>query len=59
MGKTIDGMRILSQFINVAIFVYFAVTLIKINMLDLTGLMIASIGILASLVTDIISTLKD
>jgi len=51
-------LSILSQSINFIIFIYFTIVLIKANILDFTGLFISAIGILASLVAGIVSTLE-
>lgn len=53
--KTGDALSIFSQIINFIIFVYFAVVLIKINALDVVGLLISAFGLLASLVANIVS----
>ena len=55
--KTGDKLSILSQGINVLIFIYFAVTLLKINSLDVIGLSISAFGILMSLISNIVSVL--
>jgi hypothetical protein len=55
VGKTLS---IFSQIINFAIFIYFIITLLKLNALDITGLLISAFGLLSSLVTNIISVLE-
>jgi len=55
VGKTLS---LFSQIINFAIFIYFTITLLKLNVLDITGLLISAFGLLSSLVTDIISVLE-
>jgi len=50
-------LSIFSQIINFAIFIYFVVTLLKLNALDIVGLLISAFGLLSSLVTNIISVL--
>lgn len=53
-----QSFKIISQGINILIFIYFAVTLIKLHVLDIVGLSISAFGILISLLADIISTVK-
>ena len=57
--NAIDSMRLFSQFINILIFIYFSVTLIKLNILDSLGLFISAFGIFTSLTTDIFASLKE
>jgi len=52
-----DRLSVLSQAINVLIFIYFAITLLKINALDVIGLGISAFGIFMSLISNIVSTL--
>jgi len=52
------ALTIFSQIINFAIFIYFTVTLLKINFLGPMGLFVSSFGLLSSLVANIISTLE-
>ena len=52
------GLTIFSQMINFAIFIYFAATLIKLNILGIQGLLISSFGLLSSLVASIVSALE-
>jgi hypothetical protein len=56
--KTSDALSIFSQIINFTIFIYFIVVLLKIEALDLTGLLISAFGLLASLITNIVSVLE-
>jgi len=49
---------IVSHIINLAIFFYFVVVLIKLNALEYTGLLISAFGILISLLVGIISVLE-
>lgn len=49
---------IYSQIINFVIFIYFTVTLLKLDVLDLFGLSISAFGLLASLISNIVSTLE-
>jgi hypothetical protein len=55
--KTGDKLAVLSQGINVLIFIYFAIILLKINSLDVIGLSISAFGIFMSLMANIISAL--
>ena len=52
------GLTIFSQMINFAIFIYFAVTLIKLNILGAQGLLVSAFGLLSSLVASIVSALE-
>jgi len=56
--RTGDALRIFSEIINFMIFIYFTITLLKLNALDVRGLMISAFGLFASLVSDIISALE-
>ena len=56
--KVGDSLSLFSQIINFAIFIYFTITLLKINVLDITGLLISALGLLASLVANIVSVLE-
>lgn len=56
--KTGDIFNIVSQFINIVIFIYFAIVLIKSNSLDLTGLVISAFGLLTSFFAGIVSALE-
>jgi len=55
IGKSLS---IFSQIINFAIFIYFTITLLKLNALDVKGLLISAFGLLSSLVTNIVSVLE-
>ncbi len=57
--RTRDALRIFSEIITFVIFVYFVVILLKLNVLDLQGLLIAAFGLLASLIADIVSDLEE
>ncbi len=57
--KTGDALSIFSQIINFAIFIYFVVSLLKINALDIIGLFISAFGLFASLVANIVSVLEE
>jgi len=56
--KTGDALSLFSQIINFAIFLYFAIILIKTNSLDATGLIISAFGLLSSLIANIVSVLE-
>jgi len=56
--KTGDAFNLLSQLINFVIFIYFVITLLQINALDITGLLISSFGLLISLLANIVSVLE-
>jgi len=53
-----DGLSILSHLINVLIFIYFSITLLRINALDIIGLFISAFGIFISLIANIVSVLE-
>ncbi len=55
--RTGEKLSVLSQGINVLIFLYFAITLLKINSLDVIGLSISAFGIFMSLISNIVSAL--
>jgi hypothetical protein len=57
--KTGTALEIFSQIINFVIFIYFTITLIKINALDMFGLLISAFGLLASLIASIVSALEE
>ncbi len=57
--KTGDALSIFSQIINFAIFIYFIVSLLKINALDIIGLFISAFGLFASLIANIVSVLEE
>ncbi len=52
-----DSLQILSQTLNFAIFIYFAIILIKTNPLDILNIIISYIGILISLIVSIIEVI--
>lgn len=56
--KKSDILLIISHIINVTIFIYFAIILLKINVLDVIGLSISAFGIFMSLIVNIISILE-
>lgn len=51
-------LSVFAQIINFAIFIYFVVILLKLNLLDVIGLLISAFGLLSSLVANIISVLE-
>ena len=52
------GLTIFSQIINFAIFIYFAVILLRLDILGAQGLLISAFGLLSSLVASIVSVLE-
>jgi len=56
--KTVDAFNLLSQIINFVIFIYFVIALLKINALDIFGLLISAFGLLISLLANIVSVLE-
>ncbi len=52
------GLTIFSQTINFAIFIYFAIILLRLNILGVQGLLISAFGLLSSLVASIVSVLE-
>lgn len=57
--KTSDAFNLLSQIINFAIFIYFIIALLKINALDIFGLLISAFGLLISLLANIVSVIEN
>ncbi|MEK6859626.1 MAG: hypothetical protein AABX54_02315 [Nanoarchaeota archaeon] len=56
--KTSEGLAIFSQLINILIFIYFSIVLLKINALDIIGLVISAFGIIIGLITSIVSAIE-
>ena len=56
--RTGDSLTIFSQIINFTIFVYFIVVLLRLNALDVVGLFISAFGLLASLISNIVSAIE-
>ncbi|MBS3099473.1 hypothetical protein J4462_04635 [Candidatus Pacearchaeota archaeon] len=56
--KFSDRANIFSQVLNLSIFVYFSITLIRAGFLDVIGLLISGIGLLGSLVVSIIAAIE-
>jgi len=56
--RTGTSLEIFSQIINFVIFVYFTISLIRINALDVFGLFISAFGLCASLIASIVSALE-
>ncbi|HUS50691.1 MAG TPA: hypothetical protein VMZ91_11030 [Candidatus Paceibacterota bacterium] len=52
------ALSVFSQIINFMIFIYFIVVLLKINALDVSGLLISAFGLMASLISNIVSTIE-
>ncbi len=55
IGKALS---VLSHLINVIIFIYFSIILLKINVLDSIGLAIGAFGIFMSLIANIVSIIE-
>lgn len=55
--RTGDAFTLLSQMINFVIFIYFIVVLLKLNALEVFGLLISAFGLLISLLANIVSVL--
>jgi len=53
-----ESLEIFSQVINFLIFIYFAIVLIKLNLLDVLGLFISVFGIFTSIIVNIISVFE-
>ena len=57
--RTGDALSIFSQIINFVIFIYFILSLLKINALDVMGLFISAFGLLSSIIANIVSTIEN
>lgn len=53
-----NALTIFSQIINFAIFIYFVIVLLRLDVLDVMGLLISAFGLLSSLVASIASALE-
>ena len=56
--RTGTALEIFAQTINFAIFIYFTINLIKLDALEIQGLLISAFGLLSSLVASIVSALE-
>ncbi len=56
--RTGEALSIFSQIINFSIFIYFVLYLLRLNVLDITGLFISAFGLFASLVANVVSTIE-
>ena len=56
--RTSKRLEIIVHILNFIIFLYFSVTLIKIGLLDIVGLLIAAVGLFASISVSILSALE-
>ena len=56
LGKSLT---IASHIVNIVIFIYFIITLLKIQMLDYTGLVISGFGMLISLIASTVDILDE
>ena len=54
-----EALSLFSQIINFVIFIYFIVTLLKSNALDIIGLSISAFGLLSSLIANIVSVVEE
>lgn len=57
--RTGDALSIFSQIINFVIFIYFVLSLLKINALDIFGLFISAFGLISSIIANIVSTIEN
>jgi len=57
--KVVNGFAIFSQAVNILIFIYFVIVLLKLNALDVAGLFVSAFGILTSLASNIVSVLSE
>jgi len=57
--KTGKALEIFSQITNFVIFIYFTISLLRINALDAFGLLISAFGLLSSLISSIVSALEE
>jgi len=53
-----SALTIAGNIINIIIFFYFVIVLIKLNALDMSGLLISGFGILITLIADIVDKLE-
>jgi hypothetical protein len=56
--KVGNALSLLSQGINITIFIYLNFALIKLNVLDIWGLLISAFGLSVSLIASIVSTIE-
>lgn len=56
--KPSDQLQLTSQIINFIIFVYFAIILIQTNPLDIVNILISAVGLIISIIVNIISVLE-
>lgn len=57
--RTGNALSIFAHLLNFTIFLYFTIVLIRSGALDISGLLVSAIGLLASLIADIVSTLEE
>lgn len=57
--KTGNALSIFSQIINFVIFIYFIISLLKINALDIIGLFISAFGLFSSVIASIVSAIEE
>jgi len=53
-----NAISVFSQLINVLILIYFSITLLKLNVLNASGLFISAFGIFVSLIANIVSVIE-
>ena len=53
-----ESLGIFSQIINFVIFIYFTLVLLKMNILDVWGLLISAFGLFSSIIVSIISVVE-
>lgn len=56
--KLSERLDVFYQIVNFSIFLYFSISLIKINQLDILSLLISGIGLLGSIIISIISAIE-
>ena len=56
--RTGDSLTLFSQIINFGIFIYFSIVLLRLNALDVVGLLISAFGLLSSLVASVVSAVE-
>jgi hypothetical protein len=57
--KVSDQFTLFSQMINFVIFIYFILSLAKINALDATGILVSAFGLMVSLLSSILSAVEE
>ncbi len=57
--RTGNALSLFSQIINFVIFIYFIISLLKINALDILGLFISAFGLFSSVIASIVSAIEE